>query len=50
MYLTTLVGVLLVPIGLAAALVARFLSRAEREAAAAAVPTVPPAPESAPPS
>ena len=33
MYLTTLVGVLLVPIGLAAALVARFVSRAEREAA-----------------
>jgi len=30
MYLTTLIGVLLVPIGLAAALVARFLSRAER--------------------
>jgi hypothetical protein len=51
MYLTTLVGILLVPIGLAAALVARFLSRAEREAAAAAAcPTAPPAPESAPPS
>ncbi len=51
MYLTTLVGVLLAPIGLAAALVARFLSRAERETAAADVlPTVPPAPESAPPS
>ena len=29
MYLTTLVGILLVPIGLAAALVARFLARAE---------------------
>ncbi len=51
MYLTTLVGVLLAPIGLAAALVARFVSRAERTAAAAAVrPTDPPAPESAPPS
>jgi hypothetical protein len=51
MYLTTLVGVLLMPIGLAAALVARFVSRAEREAAAAAVcPTAPPTPESAPPS
>ena len=51
MYLTTLVGILMMPIGVAAALVARFLSRAEREvAAAAALPTAPPAPESAPPS
>ena len=55
MYLTTLVGVLLVPIGLAAALVARFLAAAERRAAAeaacpAARPTGPPAPESGPPS
>jgi hypothetical protein len=52
MYLSTLIAVLLVPIGLAAALVARFLWRAERDAAAAAHPTpaVPPAPESAPPS
>jgi hypothetical protein len=51
MYITTLAGILLVPIGLAAALVARFVSRAEREAAAAALrPTAPPAPESAPPS
>jgi hypothetical protein len=50
MYLTTLIGVLLVPIGLAAALVARFLSRAEREAAAALCPTAPPAPESGPPT
>jgi hypothetical protein len=51
MYLTTFVGVLLVPIGLAAALVAHFVSRAERAAAAAAArPTAPPAPGSAPPS
>ena len=51
MYLTTLVGVLLMPIGLAAALVARFVSRAEREAARRRrAPTAPPAPESAPPS
>ena len=60
MYLTTLVAVLLVPIGLAAALVAGILMRAERTApaghaptageAAAAPPTAPPAPESAPPS
>jgi hypothetical protein len=51
MYLTTLAGVLLIPIGLAAALVARFLSRADRAAAAAAAPpTAPPAPENAPPS
>jgi hypothetical protein len=53
MYATTLIGVLLVPIGLAAALVARFLSRARREEAAAAAgptPAAPPAPESAPPS
>jgi hypothetical protein len=44
LYLTTFVGVLLVPIGLAAALVAWFLARA------ANTPTAPPAPESAPPS
>lgn len=60
MYLTTLVAVLLVPIGLAAALVAWILMRAERAAPAghtptagevvAAPPTAPPAPESAPPS
>jgi hypothetical protein len=64
MYLTTLVGVLLVPIGLAAALVARFLARAggcrpapvARSAALAAdappplSPAGPPAPENAPPS
>ncbi|HTX70202.1 MAG TPA: hypothetical protein VMH50_13810 [Thermoleophilia bacterium] len=55
MYLTTLMGVLLVPIGLAAALVARFLAAAERRVAAetacpAAPPTGPPAPENAPPS
>ncbi len=49
MYLTTLAAVLLVPIGLAAALVAWILVRAER-LAAAAPPTGPPAPESAPPS
>jgi hypothetical protein len=45
MYLTTMVGVLLVPIGLAAALVAWFLARADAQA-----PTAPPAPESAPPT
>jgi hypothetical protein len=52
LYITTLVSVLLVPIGLAAALVARFLWRAELDAAAAACPTpaAPPAPESGPPS
>ncbi len=55
MYLTTLVAVLLVPIGLAAALVAWLLLRAQRTAAAAAVtpagsPPAPPAPESGPPS
>jgi len=43
MYLSLLVGVLLVPIGLAAALVAWILARA-------GVTTVPPAPESGPPS
>jgi hypothetical protein len=42
MFVTTLTGVLLVPIGLAAALVARFLTRPAA--------TAPPAPESAPPS
>jgi hypothetical protein len=53
MYFTTLVGILLVPIGIAAALVGRFLARAEREAAASAAcatPATPPAPESAPPN
>ena len=56
MYLTTLVGVLLVPIGIAAALVAWLLVRAEGRASgdppAPVTPpaTVPPAPESAPPS
>jgi len=57
MYLTTLVGILLVPIGLAAALVALFLARAERETAGPPAPTgpaptppAPPAPENAPPS
>ena len=48
MYLTMLAAVLLVPIGLAAALVAWILVRAERPAAAAL--TGPPAPENAPPS
>jgi hypothetical protein len=46
MYVTTLVAVLLVPIGLAAALVAWLVVRAGRPSA----PTAPPAPESAPPS
>ena len=55
MYVTTLVGVLLVPIGAAAALVAWILVRAERRApddppACETPPTAPPAPESAPPS
>ena len=66
MYLTTLVGVLLIPIGLAAALVAWLLLRAERAAAeppapggpgvaapvvtAACAPPAPPALENAPPS
>jgi hypothetical protein len=56
MYLTTLVGVLLVPIGIAAALVAWILVRAEGRAPddppapTTPAPTVPPAPESAPPS
>jgi hypothetical protein len=45
LYLTVFAGVLLVPIGLAAALVAWFVARA-----AAKTPTVPPAAESAPPS
>ncbi len=49
MYLTTLVGVLLVPIGIAAAAVAWILVRAQRPAAAAPL-TDPPAPENAPPS
>ena len=55
MYLTTLVAVLLVPIGLAAALVALVLARAGRGSAdppapTPSAPTAPPAPESAPPS
>jgi hypothetical protein len=59
MYITTLVGVLLVPIGLAAALVARLLVLAERDAAAVVqladasmppLPTAPPAPESGSPT
>jgi len=45
LYLTVFAGVLLVPIGVAAAMVAWFVARA-----AAKAPTVPPAPESAPPS
>jgi len=44
LYLTVLAGVLLVPIGIAAALVGWFVARAAKAA------TVPPAPESAPPS
>ena len=55
LYLTTLVGVLLVPIGAAAAMVALILVRAEGRASEdppAATPpaTAPPAPGSAPPS
>ena len=51
MYLTTLVGVLLVPIGIAAALVAWLVVRAEAAGPAVpGAPTAPPAPESAPPS
>ena len=56
MYLTTLLGVLLVPIGIAAALVALILVRAEGRAPdeppapATPPPIAPPAPESAPPS
>jgi hypothetical protein len=51
MYLTTLVGVLLVPIGIAAAVVAWLVVRAEAAAAAVpGAPTAPPARESAPPS
>ena len=45
LYLTMFTGVLLIPIGLATGLVGWFVARA-----AAAAPTVPPAPESAPPS
>jgi hypothetical protein len=44
LYLTLFAGVLLVPIGVAAALVAWFVARAAKAA------TAPPAPESAPPS
>jgi hypothetical protein len=56
LYLTVLVGVLLVPIGVAAALVALLLARAQgrapEEPQALTPPpvTAPPAPESAPPS
>jgi hypothetical protein len=51
MYVTTLVGVLLVPIGLAASAVAWLLARAPMDLPAGPVaPTAPPAPESAPPS
>lgn len=53
MYLTMLAGVLLVPIGAAAALVAWFIARGMASQGAAAgglPPKVPPAPESAPPS
>ena len=56
MYLTTLVGVLLVPIGVAAALVALVLARAEGRASddppapTTPPPTAPPVPENAPPS
>ncbi len=45
LYLTLFAGVLLLPIGLAAVLVAWFVARAAAKAA-----TAPPAPESAPPS
>ena len=45
LYLTTFAGVLLVPIGLATALVGWFVART-----GAAAATVPPAPESAPPT
>jgi hypothetical protein len=45
LYLTTFAGVLLVPIGLATGLVGWFVARAPAGAS-----TVPPAPESAPPS
>ena len=44
-FLTTFAGVLLIPIGLATALVGWFVARTEAAAA-----TVPPAPESAPPT
>ncbi len=55
MYLTTMVGVLLVPIGIAAAMVAWIVARAEGRApddppAPAPAATAPPARESAPPS
>ena len=55
MYLTTLVGVLLVPIGIAAALVAWLLNAEGRTpddppAVTPVPPPAPPAPESAPPS
>lgn len=50
MYITTLAAVLLVPIGLAATLVAWLLVRTERAPEGSPAPTAPPAPESAPPS
>jgi hypothetical protein len=51
MYLTTFVAVLLVPIGVASALVAWILVRAERAAVTpAGAPPAPPSPESGPPS
>ncbi len=51
LYLATLVGVLLVPIGAAAAMVAWSVARAAAPLAAASeAPTAPPAPESGPPS
>jgi hypothetical protein len=51
LYLTTLVAVLLVPIGAAAALVAWFVARAASPLAAASeAPTAPPDPGSGPPS
>ncbi len=45
LYLTVFAGVLLVPVGVAAAIVGWFVARAAAKAA-----TVPPSPESAPPS
>ena len=50
MYVTTLAAVLLVPIGLAAALVAWLLVRAGRAPEGSPAPTAPPAPGNAPPS
>jgi hypothetical protein len=50
LYLASLAAILLVPIGVAAALVAWIIVRAERAPALPPAPTVPPAPENAPPS